>query len=110
MNKLLDLRFVIGIFFGFIILEQNYALNSFVKMGRFRRMSKLGVYTYGLYCLHLLAITFMYKLLCKVQPAGFTPLFTIVASVVGLALSIVIAWVSYNYFEKKFLRIKARFG
>jgi peptidoglycan/LPS O-acetylase OafA/YrhL len=102
-------RFVIGIFFGFIILEQNYATHSFIKMGRFRRVSKLGVYTYGLYCLHLLAITFMYKLVGKV-PGGLTPGLSIVASIAGLALSILIAWASYTYFEKKFLRIKARFG
>jgi peptidoglycan/LPS O-acetylase OafA/YrhL len=41
-------RLVIAFLFGMIILEQNYAQNSFYKMGRLKLMSNLGVFTYGL--------------------------------------------------------------
>ncbi|MBK7389056.1 MAG: acyltransferase [Bacteroidetes bacterium] len=39
-----------------IILEQNYAKNSLFKMSDFKRISKLGTITYGLYCLHFIGI------------------------------------------------------
>ncbi|MEP6713807.1 MAG: acyltransferase, partial [Ferruginibacter sp.] len=40
-----------------IILEQCYAKNSFYKMGNFKIPSRLGVITYGLYCLHFIIIS-----------------------------------------------------
>jgi peptidoglycan/LPS O-acetylase OafA/YrhL len=40
-------RLIIASLFGLIILEQNYAKNSFYKMGRLKTISSLGVFTYG---------------------------------------------------------------
>lgn len=103
-------RLVIGVFFGLIILEQNYSVNSLFKMSQFKQMSKMGTYTYGLYCLHLLGITFVYKLISKLNPEGQSPVMTIIATVVSLVVAIIIGWASYNGYEKWFLRIKARFS
>jgi peptidoglycan/LPS O-acetylase OafA/YrhL len=79
-------------------------------MGQFRQMSKLGVFTYGLYCLHLLGITFVFKLIGKLHLNGQSPFLTIAATAASLVLAIIISWASYNFYEKKFLKIKARFA
>ena len=103
-------RLVIGAFFGMIILEQNYSKNSLFKMGRFRLISKLGVYTYGLYCLHLIGMYIAVKI---VAILGMNPEDTLtawVSLVISLLLSIVISISSYHLFEKWFLKLKDRFA
>ena len=49
-------RSIIALIMLSIILEQNYAKNSLFKMSDFKRISKLGTITYGLYCLHFIGI------------------------------------------------------
>ncbi len=56
-------RIVIAFCFGMIILEQNYAKYSLFKMSNFKVMSNLGIYTYGLYCLHFLGLYFAIKIM-----------------------------------------------
>jgi len=103
-------RLVIAFFFGMIILEQNYAKRSFFKMGSFKIMSKLGIYTYGLYCLHLLGFLITDVAITK---AGFNKTSFAVAlsgSILALLISIVIALASYHLYEKWFLRLKDKFA
>jgi peptidoglycan/LPS O-acetylase OafA/YrhL len=102
-------RLVLGTLFGMIILEQNYSINSFFKMEQFKRVSKLGSYTYGLYCLHLLGITFVYKLMGKLHIDGNSVYTSIIATVISLSIAIGISILCYRYYEKRFLQIKARF-
>jgi len=103
-------RLFIGFFFGMIILEQNYARHSFFKLGRFKTMSKLGIYTYGLYCLHLIGIYIAIK---------FTGLFgldlqnvwaLLFLIIMALIASIIISLASYHFFEKWFLKLKDKFA
>lgn len=103
-------RLVIGLFFGFIILEQNFATNSLFKMSRFKQMSKLGIYTYGLYCLHLLAMYITVLLVTKLHLQQDKLWVAIVSAALGLILSIVISMVSYHLFEKWFLKWKDKFA
>ena len=103
-------RLVIAFFFGMIILEQNYAKRSFFKMGSFKIMSKLGIYTYGLYCLHLLGFLITDVAITK---AGFNKTSFAIAlsgSILALLISIVIALASYHLYEKWFLRLKDKFA
>lgn len=102
-------RFCLGICFGMIIVEQNYSKHSFYKMERFKTMSKLGVYTYGLYCLHLLGITAAYKLIGKLHLNPNSIAIITGATIASLILSIGISLASYHFFEKWFLKIKSRF-
>ncbi|MGN6419298.1 MAG: acyltransferase family protein [Pseudobacter sp.] len=103
-------RLVIGFFFGLIILEQNFAVNSFFKVGRWKLISRLGTYTYGLYCLHLLAIYISTKIVLKLglDQRMLTTAFAQV--IIALPLSLVISIASYHLFEKWFLQLKDRFA
>ena len=103
-------RLTIAFFYGMIILEQNYSKRSFFKMSQFKTISKLGVYTYGLYCLHLLGFLIADIVLSK---AGFSKVSVLVAvssSVLALFLSILIALASYHLYEKWFLQLKDKFA
>ncbi|MGH9759545.1 MAG: acyltransferase family protein, partial [Blastocatellia bacterium] len=44
-------RLILGAFFAFIVLDQTFCRNSFLKMGRLTRISGLGRRSYGLYLL-----------------------------------------------------------
>ena len=103
-------RLLLGIFFGFVILEQNFADNSFYKIGKSKFLTYWGKYTYGLYCLHFVGIlitTNLFKLL-KINNSLFHVL--VVETAVSLLISMVISYVSFGYFEKYFLKLKNKFA
>jgi len=103
-------RLVIGICFALIIAEQNYAKNSLFKMSRWRVISKLGIYTYGLYCLHLLAMDIVVRVVARLGWDQQKLWVVIALAVLGLLLSIVISLASYHLFEKWFLKWKDKFA
>ncbi len=103
-------RIFIGVIFGLIILEQNFSDHSVFKMSQFKWISKLGIYTYGLYCLHVLALNLaefgFVKLgfdMKKASTYGFI-------GITGLVFSIVLALLSYHLYESKFLQLKNKFA
>jgi peptidoglycan/LPS O-acetylase OafA/YrhL len=103
-------RLVLACFFAFVLLEQNYARHSFIKMSQLRLLSYWGTYTYGLYCLHFLALLIAFQLLRRLG-LNQTPLGVVLGdNAVARALALVISWVSYNFYEKPFLKLKDRFA
>lgn len=103
-------RLVIAFLFGMIILEQNYSKNSLIKMSRLRIISRLGIYTYGLYCLHFLGLYFAIKFMNALRLNGSLSWVAFSMIVLALLLSVVISLLSYNFYEKWFLRWKDRFA
>ena len=65
----------------------------------------LGKISYGLYVLHELA----HFCAMRIVPAS-TPGMVLAQSIVGLALTIVLAAASYRWLESPFLRLKERFA
>lgn len=103
-------RICTGLFFAFVIAEQNYAANSFFKMGNLKIVSKLGIYTYGLYLLHPIALYFMEILLKGLHLEEDGIAYIAANGVIGLILSILISYISYKFYESKFLRLKKYFN
>jgi len=103
-------RILIAIVIILIILEQSFSENSFFKMSSFKKISKLGTITYGLYCLHfigiLIAITITKKLSINTH---LWQVFFIDTSL-ALGLTIIISKISYKYFEAPFLKLKNKFA
>ena len=93
-----------------IILEQNYSRNSFYKMGKLKTITKLGVFTYGLYCLHFLGLYFAIKLMNSMHLNGSLNAVAFSMILVALLLSIGISLMSYHFYEKWFLRLKDKFA
>ena len=91
--------------FVLIILEQNYATNSWFKIKNARWLTYWGTYTYGLYCLHPIVLE---GLLYGSDYLRLAPsaLHTVFRVAISLPLSAGLAWLSYTYWEKPFLRLK----
>ncbi|HUR11557.1 MAG TPA: acyltransferase [Flavitalea sp.] len=103
-------RLVIAIFFGLIIAEQNFSDNSIFKIGKLRTISKLGIYTYGLYCLHLVGMYITVKVIAVLGLELQHLSVALGAAILSLILSILIALASYHFYEKWFLRLKDKFA
>ncbi|MBD2766413.1 acyltransferase [Hymenobacter sp. BT664] len=103
-------RLVLGMFFAFVLLEQNYAKNSIIKMSKLRFPTYWGTYTYGLYCLHYLALLAAIQLLKRLDLNNSALGVVLGDNLVGLLLALVISWISFNYYEKLFLKLKNRFA
>ncbi len=100
------------LFFVFMLLEQNFADNSFFKFSNSRLLTFWGKYTYGLYLLHSIVLYFLNIIIWKVlkfeNPSGFSA--SLFRTIIGLPLSCCIAYFSYEYFEKRFLNLKEKFS
>ena len=100
-------RLATAAFFAFVIAEQNWSAGSLFKLGDFRLVSRLGVYTYGMYSLHMIVLYFV-DLPFRGRDQSYATdaaFFTI-----GLVATVAVSWASYELFEKKFLKLKRRFG
>jgi len=101
-------RVLSGVLFALVILEQNYAQRSLFKFSSFPRISRLGTITYGMYCLHFLAILIALRLTGRFYER--TELWQVIAdTLLALVLTIVISLISYRFFERPFLQLKKRF-
>ena len=103
-------RIIVAFFFIWIILEQNFCTRSYFKISNLRLISKLGKYTYGLYCLHTIAILISVTLLRKYGLSEHGWQLILFEMPLSMAISIVMSYVSYTYFESVFLRLKDRFA
>jgi len=101
-----------SIFFGFIIAEQHYSPNSFIKLGKFNRFSALGKISYGLYCYHMFAI---YVIVWASKYSGIqigtTPSVAVfvLQIISALLLTILLSKLSYRFLEHPFLMKRERY-
>ncbi len=97
-----------GVLIAFSLQSQASALTRFFRTGWMRNF---GRYSYGLYVFHL-PIYFLVGYIAQTQLHIQFPLPTLYALgvlAVMVAVSYAVAWVSFNYFEKAFLRLKRHF-
>lgn len=102
-------------FFCFMLLNLAGNPNSLVKLDnpvtRF-----MGDISYGLYMYHPMAIAVVMNVLIWLWPASpqvggvASPGFVVVLYGLSFATTTLVAWLSYTYFEKPFLRFKDRFA
>ncbi len=104
-------RLVRSILFALIIASQALTVKkSFLCLGNFNFTSKWGKLTYGIYLLHPIVITLI-DILFRAIKVDYTKSFITHFGVSLLMLmgTFLISWLSYNYFEKRFLAIKSKF-
>jgi len=96
---------LLGVLFSFIILftltKSNYIC---FKDGYW--VSKLGIFTYGLYLYHTIVINLMLRILGD----SISQMKTLIIGTTSLLISILISALSYYFFEKKFLKLKKYFN
>jgi len=97
-------------FFVFMIIDQNYNEHSAVKFSNLKRISWWGRYTYGLYLLAPVAFLLVAKPMMKVPMIRSNFLvFLPVMMLISLVILKIMAYISYEYFEVYFLKLKKRF-
>ncbi len=102
---------VFSFLFAFIILEQNYAKNSFFKISNWKIISSFGKYTYGMYCYHMISfftVLFIFHLM-GIQVNNMSKYTFLFAVFTSFFSTILISELSYTYYESFFLRLKNRF-
>ena len=101
------LKFVKPIMYGilfatilsFVITEQNS-----LKIKDTLWISKLGIYTYGLYLYHTIIINLFIKLNRTLE------LNWVLISIISFMLTVFVSVLSYHIFEKQFLKLKTHFN
>ncbi|WP_139925329.1 acyltransferase [Hymenobacter sp. DG01] len=102
-------RLLRGLFFVFVVLEQNYATRSWFKAGQSRSLTYWGRFTYGFYCLHPVSIFVVLFCFDRLHLPHTLP--TVLAlTALCLPFSLALAWLSYRYWEQPFLRLKYRYA
>jgi peptidoglycan/LPS O-acetylase OafA/YrhL len=99
---------VLGILFSALILFVLPGKNQ-LRIRDNSLLSKMGIYTYGLYLYHTLVINFLIQIFRKenwvIENAGSALLFFTISFILTLVCSII----SYNLYEKRFLKLKKYF-
>lgn len=103
-------RSFIALIILLIILEQNYAKNSFFKLSRLVFISKLGVISYGLYCLHKLGILISINLTKIVGLNHEIWHVLVLETALALIVTVVISQLSYRFYESPFLKLKNKYS
>lgn len=96
--------------FAWIIVEQNYNPKSIFKVSNFKTITRLGKYTYALYCLHPIGISFTVVALRTLGLNQHGWQILLLQLPLALLLSILLSYISYHAFEKHFLKLKDRFA
>ena len=72
----------------------------------------MGKYTYGCYLLHPVALWIIDVVELKVLhlPNAIGIIHSFTKDILGLLVTIFISWISYNFYEKRFLKLKDKFS
>jgi len=95
----------------FIVFILNVSTNPkyFLKLEN-RLLNYLGNISYGLYMYHTICIALLFQLLLKLGIWQDQPvLFNIIVYILSPVLTVLIAGLSYRYFESFFLKLKDKF-
>lgn len=103
-------RVIISSVMLLIILEQCYSDHSFYKMGNFKMISRLGLITYGLYCIHFIVISSTLGITKLLGLNRHTWQVVFLEPAISLLITVPICMFSYKYFEAPFLKLKDRFA
>lgn len=103
-------RIILACVFLVVILEQNYARHSLFKVGNWKMVTTLGKYTYGLYCFHVIGILISVTLLQTFSLNQHSWQLWLLELPISFAISVMLSWFSYRYFESWFLNLKSRFS
>lgn len=98
-------RLVLSLFFGFIILEQIYAPNSFYKADKRKWIKKGGEISYGFYMYHVIVMYFVSNMMCTFNLHSLYHFIFLFLPII-LMVTLILAFTSYRWFEKYFLRFK----
>jgi peptidoglycan/LPS O-acetylase OafA/YrhL len=92
------------VFFGYVLIDQNFSINSFFKIGKFKLLSWLGKISYGLYLNHMIAISVIISIFPKDET------FLLTKFSLTLTITILMSHLSHKYYESFFIKLKNKFS
>lgn len=99
-------RLITSGLFALIILHQCFGKDSFMKLHRYKILTAMGKYTYGIYLLHpvglLIGAAFMKWQNWELNSIYFQFIYVVLALINTLILS----YLSYTYLESRFIKLK----
>jgi peptidoglycan/LPS O-acetylase OafA/YrhL len=98
---------IYGIFFAYLILNASCNPHSIVNFEN-PIMSYLGKISYGIYIYHVFVIVIVSNVLVRLVPDTSSLTFNFLYYTISFALSVGVATISFNYFEKPILAFKDR--
>jgi peptidoglycan/LPS O-acetylase OafA/YrhL len=98
---------VYGLFFAYLILNASCNPNSILNFEN-RIMSYLGKISYGLYIYHVFVIVMVSNILVQILPGTSSFIFNFLYYTISFVLSVLVAFLSYNFLEKPILAFKDR--
>lgn len=99
---------LLGILFAVLILF-TLPQNTRFRISDNNILSRLGIYTYGLYVYHTLVINLLLQVIPRIGLDISNPVGAIAFVIISLLATILISMASYHLFEKQFLKLKKRF-
>jgi len=95
---------------GYLIAIIYFAFSQTTILNRMSSFRKLGKYTYGLYFYHYLVLIIIKIVFDKMSLDYLNNIIiSLLLAVFSLAITILVSYLSYQYFEKMFLKLKNKF-
>lgn len=104
-------RVAFSLCFVMIIASQAMTTrDSVLNLGKFSFANRWGKYTYGIYLIHPIALTFV-EISMRVAHIKSTAFPVLLGTgIAGFILTLLMSWVSYEFFESRFLALKDKFA
>lgn len=102
-------RVVFALLFGIYIINQAFSSNPIITPGNSKLLTYSGKISCGLYVYHGIVITFLSIAIQKISIPENIFVVVILYPFIILASSFLIAHISYQFFERKFLNLKQYF-
>lgn len=101
------IHLVYGTLFLIIIMNVSGNPDSLIRL-EFRWLNFLGKISYGIYMYHMMCIVFVIHVVTKIMGSGRNLTFweNISIYTLSIALSIFISYLSYEFIEKRFIKLK----
>lgn len=102
-------RLYFSLLFAWYILDQTWGENKIFEGGKIELFNYLGKISYGLYCFHGVVITLFIVVMRHFDIPQSMGMVFILFPVAIFCTTILISHLSYRYFERYFLKLKAKF-
>lgn len=102
-------KWVLGLFFAFVIFDQAFGKHSFFKADKLPMFFSIGTVSYGFYMYHCIVIYYV-QIGFKSAHWNESILGFLGYLLLSFFLTFAISWASYRWIEKPILRLKERFS
>jgi peptidoglycan/LPS O-acetylase OafA/YrhL len=102
-------RITITALLTFFVFEQHFNSHSLLKLAKLKIFTSPGKFAFGLYVYHALGIIMGYSILNFLDLQESMVIVLLFKPVMALIVTSVLAVISYEFFEKRFIRLKINY-